>query len=235
MKTKFCVAVLALLIVGVVAMPISAKADTYNLTIDHCTGGCLPGPTGGTVTVLQNGANDVQITVNLVSPLKFVNTGLQDTFDFNLVGSPTISVSGLPANFVLSAGSPGAVHHFDGFGDFEYSIALTTAQGAGGAQCPTVIGYTGCTLQFDVIATGITPNSFKSLGGEQICTTKNGKTSCDTVTSNVFFGVDVINTVTGRTGPIGTGDSPPVPEPASMVLFGSGLFGLAGMLRRKLR
>src|SRR6266481_2038654 len=58
----------------------SAMADlTYNLTVDNCTGGCQPGAPGtsmGTVLLHQNGVNDVRVTVTLVAPLKFVNTGL---------------------------------------------------------------------------------------------------------------------------------------------------------------
>ena len=33
----------------------NATTLTFNLTSDHCTGGCLVGPSGGTITVNDNG------------------------------------------------------------------------------------------------------------------------------------------------------------------------------------
>ena len=41
-------------------------------------------------------------------------------------------------------------------------------------------------------------------------------------------------TLTGTCGTGGPGCGPPVPEPSSIMLFGSGILGLAGVLRRKL-
>ena len=70
----------------------AAQASTiYQLTVDNCTGGCNPGAPGttmGSVTLTQNGANSVDVTVSLVSPLEFVNTGLHETIDFNLSFKP---------------------------------------------------------------------------------------------------------------------------------------------------
>ena len=48
------------------AVPSGAHATTYNLTIDHCTGGCSNGTLPfATVQVTQNGANlDFLVTMN---------------------------------------------------------------------------------------------------------------------------------------------------------------------------
>src|SRR5262252_2473092 len=67
----------------------AAMADSiFDLTIDHCTGGCGPaGTVFGTVTLVQNGAN-VGVTVHLNSPYVYAKTGAGDfeAFKFNAVG-----------------------------------------------------------------------------------------------------------------------------------------------------
>jgi len=190
----------------------SAKADTvYQLTQDNCTGGCNPGSPGtsmGTVDLHQNGTGDVLVTVDLVSPLEFVNTGLVNTIDFNL-GS---IVSGVTAAnfsnsvFSLFSGTAGS-DHFDGFGSFQYSIVMSGSQGAGGAQ-PS-------PLSFDILAAGLTESSFVGNGDK---------------TGNWVFGVDVYNSAStgtgaGNTGPIGASVSA-VPEPSVVGLLCAALVGI---------
>ncbi len=189
-------------------------AISYDLTVDHCTGGCNPGAPGtsmGTVLLVQNGTNDVRVTVTLVSPLRFVGTGLDANIDFNLAGILTglTAINFTNAAFFLVSGTAGA-HHFNGFGDFGFAIDKTGANGAGGSQ-PS-------PLAFDLVATGLTESSFVGNAG------------------GFVFGVDVYNTVNGNTGPVATGDPngvgpDSVPEPSSVVLLSSLVVGLA-MLRK---
>jgi hypothetical protein len=195
----------------------SARATiTFNLTTDNCTGSCLTGVVGtSTVTLTQNGTNDVRVTVTLASPLEFINSGLQETIDFNLTGvtSAASATNFTNTNFSLSSQVGG--NHFDGFGDFQYAIKLNTAQGAGGAQ-PS-------PLSFDIIATGLTEAKFTTNAG------------------GWYFGVDVYNPTRNTTGPIGTGsngtlsNTGSVPEPTSIVLLGSVFVGLATLVRKKTR
>jgi hypothetical protein len=195
------VSISVLLVLMTVAVPAMATTITYNLTVDHCTGGCNPGSPGtsmGTVFLDDsNASGNVLVTVTLVSPLKFVNTGLQNTIDFNLgsILSGVTATGFTNPNFALDSGTAGS-EHFDGFGDFQYSIVLNTGQGAGGSQ-PS-------PLSFHVLATGLTVNSFTANAG------------------GTHFGVDVYNPTLNSTGPIGDGGST-VPEPSSLMTMGFGL------------
>jgi hypothetical protein len=202
-------------LVGAFLLGIPAKATViYNLTDDQCTGGCLPPSPAGTVTVAQNGANDVRITVSLVSPDLFVNTGIQNTFDFNIVGAPTIAVTFVnnTGNFALVSTTAGAFH-MAALGTFEYSITCCAGQGGGNA----VSG----PLTFDVVAAGLTEASFNSLGGAN-----NNGGSVD------VFGADIFNPTRNATGPVGSGPGSTVPEPITSGLVGTGLVSLFFLRRR---
>jgi hypothetical protein len=215
MKTRIC-GVSAVMALMLTAGASSARATiTYNLTTDNCTGSCLTGVVGtATVAVTTlGGGNGVSVLITLPAPLSFVNTGLQETIDFNLGTANTLTADNFSnAHFSLSSTVGG--NHFDGFGNFVYAIKMDTAQGAGGAQ-PS-------PLSFQLHQTGLTETSF--LANSQ----------------NWFWGVDVYNSTRNTTGPIGAGSGGvlsgggnPVPEPGSIVLLSTVFLGLTAVMRKR--
>ena len=220
--------VVGLLVASVMAIgtPVTASTISYQFTLDHCSGGCGSTPIGQVDLNDFGSTGAVQVTVNLFpSTDTFVNTGngIAASFAWNLIGNPTISVTGLPGTFSLNSTTAGSLD-FDGFKKFDYGVSVI-AQGGGN-------GVTG-PLVFTVHATGLTIDSFDELSHNP--PHGNGGNA-------VYFGADVWSSVTGNTGPVGApnplcGDCSPdpllaTPEPASLVLLGSGLLAATRGLRR---
>jgi hypothetical protein len=213
MKTKGK-RVLGVAVMALIASSAPVFGDTYELTLDHCTGGCNPGISGapmGTVTLTQNGLNNVLITVTLSSPLELIRTGVGDTINFNILGTPTISLASTSDPHFSLTSSTAGILHFGGFGYFEYGLQLDTRNGVPGAQ-PSLE-----TFDISCESCNLTPASFATDGAG----------------ANVFFGIDTINPTKGTTGPIG-GSTPAgsVPEPASVMLLGTALAFTAKILFR---
>jgi len=123
-----------------------ARAD-FSLTLTNCNSsfGCAS-PTGngiGTVSVKDNGANEVQITVTPNGAFNLVKTGLM-TFVFSLAqGIGPATVTPVTSNFavIIPAGQE------DGMGTFQYGLDWTGGNGGGNG--------TAGPLVFDVTATGL--------------------------------------------------------------------------------
>jgi hypothetical protein len=217
MRTFKSVCYASLLAAALVAAP-TVSASVFNLTSDHCTGGCLTGQTSaGTVTVTDLGGGVLDFSVTLVNGNQFVNTGFPLTFGFNLNGDPSIAYTNLTAGWGVPGGSPqsAGTFHQDGTGDFEYGV-LWGLQGGGNA--------TPGPLHFDIFAAGLTLADLQTNAFGQ------------------FFAVDIISGTTGLTGNVDAstcttncGDIH-VPEPGPLALIAIGMLALVGTrMRRSVR
>jgi hypothetical protein len=181
----------------------------------------------GLITLTQNGANSVDVSVDLLSGYGFVNTGGPHTpFAFNLAGSE----SGLSISFTTPSGG--------NFTAPNLTNGVFSLNTAGGDNTP--YGTYGVAID-----KSLGNGSPKGYFGDLLFTlTRTGGLSTDdfiTNGSNYYFSADLSNGAdTGaqawalRTTPTILQDPPTeVPEPFTMSLFAAGLAGVAGLRRRK--
>jgi hypothetical protein len=182
-----------------------AEATTFQLTSDHCTGGCGT-PPFGTVDVTQVGAN-VNITVLLNAGFQYSQMGTADFQIFKFNGNGVALTDILVAAHVPALAAATGVFNGDGTGDFSFGINCPSCgngpTGFGGAISFMVINAT--------IADLTAPNNL----------------------GNLFVaGVLAPN---GNTGPVDVSAVSAVPEPASLLLAGGGLALVIARVRSRRR
>src|SRR5262249_38746170 len=152
---------------------VASQAVSFNLTSDHCTGGCGT-PPFGTVTLTQNGAN-VDVLVS-IAPNSWAKTGAADFQAFKFNGAPSLASITVAQPFAgqTLAAQTGAFNG-DGTGNFTFGIACTTC-GNG--------------------ASGITSNISFHVAGTTIAALTVGNNF------NIVFVADIFSATTGNTGPV---------------------------------
>jgi len=190
----------------------AAHADLiYNFTADGCSGGCGPQTSFGTITLHSVNSTTVQISVSLLNNNVFVTTGSHTGFAFNIQGG-AVTLGTLPTGW-SDAGSPVTQ---PGFGTFSNGIDCDMGNSNNKNGCAGNNPWVG-TLQFNVSrASGLALTDFVG-------------------NSTYFFSSDILSGTTGNTGAVAAlGTTTPTPEPGSLFLLGSGLVGIASIVRRRL-
>jgi len=202
--------VVALFLLTAGAQRASADTLTFQLTSDHCsgTGGCLPdGGSAGTVTITDVSSGVVSVNVTLGSAYKFVSTGFETDFGFNLAGNPTITFSSVSSGFTPNSNPETAgTLHMDGAGFFEYGVQCTGC-GNGGSNPQSG------PLTFTITGTGLSTSSFETNGTNYFAVDLLGQGNTGAVDASVPT----------RTAPDGG---------MTLMLLGGALLGLEALRRR---
>jgi len=213
----------------------SAHASTFTVS-GSGSDGALSAQADFTIT---NGQIVVTLTNTLsASTIVSVGQAISDlSFNLsNLAGTPgTAMASGQQGNVnsgatvTYTTGSPG---RFIGVGGGSYTVSGDTVslEAIGGSQ-PTelILPFIANGGTYASGNPGLVSHNPYTIGPATFTLALSGVTSSTTITGVTFsFG----------TGPdtflqTGSNPPPPIPEPASIALFGTGMAGLAAMLRRR--
>ena len=199
---------LSLAMFAVVAMGSAAVANADQVVINTPNPGLsgTPGPYA-TVTYVLNGSN-IDVTVQMAMGFTAFGTGNGNNgiFGFNIVGAQAgLSVTNMPAGFTANLGGG----QMDGFGNFDVTLSCCNPANAVTSFSFTVSRTGGFSSASDLFEAN---------------------------SAGAHFAIHIAPTNGNPTGfAADSGTSSEVPEPASMLLLGTGLATLAAGLRKRFK
>ncbi len=183
--------------------------NTYSLS-ETAVGAFGAGPFGS-VSVTSNLDGSLTIVETLNSGFKFHENPDPNhhALTFDLVGDPTIAISGLTSGFSLISTTAGSIAAAS-FGSFDYGINCT---GCGHGFAGGLLG----PLSFTISGSSPLVLDFNTVSGKQI-----------------FFGSDlVVDAATANTGNVGATFTAAVPEPSTWAMMILGFAGVGFMAYRR--
>lgn len=193
-----------------------ANTVTYDLTADHCSGGCGTSPFGS-VALTQSGTS-VNVVVTLFNGNEFVMTGSGENYDFKFLGLPSGSYGGglTSSDFTItSPTSPGLVvsapgsYDGDGTGNYVFGISCPLCGMGGSGKFPGPIDFTVANATIAEL------------------TVANNK--------GFFFTADILSGLTGNTGPVAATGPLPAPEASAVTLLSLMLLAFGVLMVRSRR
>jgi hypothetical protein len=195
---------LAMFAVVAFSSALVARADQVVLNTPNSGLSGTPGPYA-TVTYVLNGSN-IDVSVTMFPNFKAFGEGNGNNgiFGFNIVGSTTgLSVTNMTSPLTANLGGG----NMDGFGNFDVTLSCCNPAGAISTFSFTVSrdgGFSSASDLFEANSTG------------------------------AHFAIHIAPTNGNPTGfAADTGTPSEVPEPATMMLLGTGLIGVAAGLRKR--
>jgi len=199
---------LAMFAVVAFGSAVAARADTAYLINTPNAG--LSGSPGPYATVNLHFVSSSQIDVTVTMAAGFTMFGMNDAFGFNgPAGLSIINIASESGSGAASGFSVGSGGNIDGFGNFVYSLSDGN---------PGNSNHTSLTFSVTCAACFANENGIYVANG-------NG----------AHFVVHVAPDGDNPTGFASDSGYSSVPEPASMLLLGTGLLGVAGAVRRRFR